>query len=64
MRESEKHQAEIDDECKAIEVENKLGLAKSATKLLTLLGLKSQAEENEKHGDGPRTRGRPRIKKD
>lgn len=64
MKRSEKHQAEIDDACKDMEnTTGKASLAKKATRLLTLLGLKAEAEEAEKMGDGPRARGRPRLKK-
>lgn len=63
MKESEKHQAQIDDECREMETASKSGLIRSAGRLLTLLGLKAQAEENERGGEAPRTRGRPRLKK-
>lgn len=64
MKRSEKHQAEIDDTCKELECTTaKPNLIRSAGRLLTLLGLKAQAEELEKSSNGPRTRGRPRIKK-
>lgn len=63
MKESEKHQAQIDDECREMERTDKPGLIRSAGRLLTLIGLKIQAEENEKTSDTPRSRGRPRLKK-
>lgn len=62
MKESEKHQAQIEDECKAMETTpGKTSLVRSAGRILTLLGLKAEAEENEKMGDKPRARGRPRL---
>lgn len=62
MRESEKHQAEIEDECSNLESSQGRHTLKSAGRILTLLGLKLEAEENERAG-GTRRRGRPRLQR-